>query len=57
MTKKDFLPTYDAEELELMRELTQGERTPIKDLTSEKEICSLCQKYNRKSKQEKSNQH
>ena len=58
MTKKDFLPTYDAEELELMRELAQGERTPIKDLNSEKkEICSLCQKYNRKSKQEKGNQH
>jgi|GEM_PF-907679 hypothetical protein len=36
MTKKDFLPTYDAEELELMRELAQGERTPIKDLNSEK---------------------
>lgn len=36
MTKPKFNPVYDTEELEIMNELEQGERTPVKDLTKEK---------------------
>ncbi|MDO4713831.1 MAG: antitoxin [bacterium] len=36
MTKKQFNPVYDTEELEIMNELEQGERTSVKDIAKEK---------------------